>query len=531
MGWVYVLINPSMSGIYKVGMTERTPDDRAKELSASTSVATPFIVIYRHQTYHPKELEYAVHKELEAYDSRVNHNREFFNGDPSVAIRAIIRLANELSLSDISVPQKNQSNAWGTFEKDAFEYLYGEGDKLKDSLKAIELFKKAEKLGSRKASIELIKLKDGGSKKSNKSLKILSALREEGEIEASYLLLKHYSHQEEIENYIKLSKEIISKGKLIDVPILEETVFELAKIAIYRCSEYGYDVEYIEEISRQESESIIRFLENFQDELLSYFSKKLKAMEGCDTSKFRDMAVTEVGIIATLGRLYSNAELKSAGCNLSIDEIKEIQEDEYCDRADEVCINLSKQVNKNVPMDVFWIIPDNYKKYKEVNEGIIYLITYDDGRKVFLKHSYLDRSLGRKPAFELYFLEDDFDSFVFRMTFRYVGEKFLKINNALFTNLDKNGLNWHFEDQESSRLGPTRNFMNDMCYETYDYEVDNEFRNGLKDLLRSAEVTIHLQGEEGEKQILIEDKEAASLYEMIVLYEEISKYSSVRKKK
>ena len=70
-----------------------------------------------------------------------------------------------------------------------------------------------------------------------------------------------------------------------------------------------------------------------------------------------------------------------------------------------------------------------------------------------------------------------------------------------------------------------------MCYETYDYEVDKEFRNGLKDLLRNAEVSIHLQGEDGDKLIELENKEAASLYEMIELYEEISKYSSVRKKK
>ena len=83
MGWVYVLLNPSMDGIYKVGMTDRSPEERAKELSASTSIATPFFIIYKHQTHYPKELEYAVHKELENINSRINHNREFFEGDPS----------------------------------------------------------------------------------------------------------------------------------------------------------------------------------------------------------------------------------------------------------------------------------------------------------------------------------------------------------------------------------------------------------------------------------------------------------------
>ncbi|WP_220385717.1 GIY-YIG nuclease family protein, partial [Klebsiella pneumoniae] len=41
-GWVYVLSNPCMPGIYKVGMTTTSPEVRARELSSATGVPAPF---------------------------------------------------------------------------------------------------------------------------------------------------------------------------------------------------------------------------------------------------------------------------------------------------------------------------------------------------------------------------------------------------------------------------------------------------------------------------------------------------------
>ena len=45
-GYVYVMINPSLNGIVKIGKTQNSPDDRAKELSSATGVPTPFFVAY-----------------------------------------------------------------------------------------------------------------------------------------------------------------------------------------------------------------------------------------------------------------------------------------------------------------------------------------------------------------------------------------------------------------------------------------------------------------------------------------------------
>ena len=41
-GWVYVLSNEFMPGIYKIGMTTTSPATRAKELSSATGVPAPF---------------------------------------------------------------------------------------------------------------------------------------------------------------------------------------------------------------------------------------------------------------------------------------------------------------------------------------------------------------------------------------------------------------------------------------------------------------------------------------------------------
>jgi hypothetical protein len=45
-GFIYILINPSMAGLVKIGKTTRDPEARAKELSQATGVPTPFYVAY-----------------------------------------------------------------------------------------------------------------------------------------------------------------------------------------------------------------------------------------------------------------------------------------------------------------------------------------------------------------------------------------------------------------------------------------------------------------------------------------------------
>jgi hypothetical protein len=80
-GWIYCLSNPCMPGILKVGMTERTPEERIKELY-TTGVALPFKVEFAKKVKYPKAKESTLHILLEQYTDRINPRREFFRVSP-----------------------------------------------------------------------------------------------------------------------------------------------------------------------------------------------------------------------------------------------------------------------------------------------------------------------------------------------------------------------------------------------------------------------------------------------------------------
>jgi hypothetical protein len=71
-GYVYVLINQSMPGLIKIGITTRDARSRARELS-NTSVPTPFEVAFEIFSENYEALEKTVHKALD--DFRVSGNR------------------------------------------------------------------------------------------------------------------------------------------------------------------------------------------------------------------------------------------------------------------------------------------------------------------------------------------------------------------------------------------------------------------------------------------------------------------------
>lgn len=86
-GFVYVLSNLEMDGVYKVGMTDRSPHLRAAEISAATGVPQPFCVEYYAEVSSPAMYEKLVHKRLAQY--RVSDSREFFRADIMEIVSAI----------------------------------------------------------------------------------------------------------------------------------------------------------------------------------------------------------------------------------------------------------------------------------------------------------------------------------------------------------------------------------------------------------------------------------------------------------
>lgn len=81
--WVYILSNPSLPGMLKIGYTNLTPDKRANQISSSTGVPTPFKVEFAFNCFDGYLLEADLHRELKSF--RVNNGREFFSIDLEIA--------------------------------------------------------------------------------------------------------------------------------------------------------------------------------------------------------------------------------------------------------------------------------------------------------------------------------------------------------------------------------------------------------------------------------------------------------------
>lgn len=91
--WVYILSNPSMPGMFKIGYTNLDPDKRANQISSSTGIPTPFKVEFAFNCFDGYLLEADVHKELKSF--RVNNGREFFSIDLKVAKEKIEELGKK----------------------------------------------------------------------------------------------------------------------------------------------------------------------------------------------------------------------------------------------------------------------------------------------------------------------------------------------------------------------------------------------------------------------------------------------------
>jgi hypothetical protein len=88
-GIVYILTNPAMPNIVKIGMTSReSVDARLRELY-NTSVPVPFECEYACKVKNFQEVERALHLAFQPY--RIHPQREFFRINPEQAI-AILKL-------------------------------------------------------------------------------------------------------------------------------------------------------------------------------------------------------------------------------------------------------------------------------------------------------------------------------------------------------------------------------------------------------------------------------------------------------
>jgi hypothetical protein len=91
-GYLYILSNPSMPGVLKIGASERGGLLRAREIySGNTGVAAPFALEFEVMVRNPAIRERRLHEHLVRY--RINGRREFFRCDLIVAVDAALRQA------------------------------------------------------------------------------------------------------------------------------------------------------------------------------------------------------------------------------------------------------------------------------------------------------------------------------------------------------------------------------------------------------------------------------------------------------
>jgi hypothetical protein len=90
-GFVYLLSNPSMPGMVKIGRTIRDPAKRAAELTSSSGVPTPFHLEGYVLSPDAVKTEAAVHRAVKG--RRVNSRREFFHIEPARALSIMRRVA------------------------------------------------------------------------------------------------------------------------------------------------------------------------------------------------------------------------------------------------------------------------------------------------------------------------------------------------------------------------------------------------------------------------------------------------------
>jgi len=164
-GYVYVLINPSLDGMVNIGKTTRTPEERAKELSSSAGVPTPFYVAYQVEVSNCHSAEEYMHTllSLEGYN-RVSENREFFHIPLNEAIKLILDVESNFNVGnsesysepfDDANTDIDYSDSWASLESRADDYRLGYGGRLRNDNEAIKLYKQAAMLGSVTSCIAL----------------------------------------------------------------------------------------------------------------------------------------------------------------------------------------------------------------------------------------------------------------------------------------------------------------------------------------------------------------------------------------
>lgn len=120
-GYIYILTNPAMPELIKIGKCKMTPEMRATQLSKHTGMPFPFSVYYKQYTPFATEAEMLIHAELTEH--RVDVLKEFFKLEREVAKRFCDETIQLLD-NDPDIFMK-------TYPNSGKEWTYDEAEQLK----------------------------------------------------------------------------------------------------------------------------------------------------------------------------------------------------------------------------------------------------------------------------------------------------------------------------------------------------------------------------------------------------------------
>jgi T5orf172 domain len=100
-GYLYVLSNPSIPGLLKIGRTDREPDLRARELR-TTGVPQPFVLEHYVLVKDSFSAEKQAHSLLQTKGARMSPDREFFSVDLRQAIEVLDLISGPSNETDFS---------------------------------------------------------------------------------------------------------------------------------------------------------------------------------------------------------------------------------------------------------------------------------------------------------------------------------------------------------------------------------------------------------------------------------------------
>ncbi len=121
-GWVYVLTNPAMPGLVKIGLTSRDPQARAAELTQASGVPAPFALAWCRGVADCAAVEAAVHRMLA--DRRVSGRREFFRCTAKAA-RQVIETAAGAKLEPPCRPKRTRRERAAARNEPSLLFLIG----------------------------------------------------------------------------------------------------------------------------------------------------------------------------------------------------------------------------------------------------------------------------------------------------------------------------------------------------------------------------------------------------------------------